>query len=180
MISIIVLFGFIVCFYLQCYCGINNQYPKSEYIVSKIGEEITHGDIIIKGISYECLTYTELKNNFGDSIDYSEYETNYDTDDLIFINVKVLISNIGENNVSIPLYNATISSKTYSNGIDASTFSAMNEGLDKLVPILEVGESTEICFTYTMFKSVLYKNNVAPQLELILQLYPKRISICLD
>ena len=163
------------------YIKINKTYPAAEYAKAKIGEDISYGDIRIKGIEYNNYCFDELKTNFGYSIDYTEYESYYNTDDLIFICVKVVVSNIGKNDLTIPLYNTTISSQTYSNGIDTSTFTAMNGGLEKLFPVVKAGDSLEINFTYTLFKSVLYKDyNELPKLELIFQLYPQRLSICLN
>ncbi len=175
------LLALFICIWGINYIKINKTYPKAEYVKLKIGEDISYGDITIKGIEYDYYCFDELKTKFDYNIDYTEYESYYNTDDLIFICVKVLVSNIGEKDVTMPLYNTTISSKTYSNGIDTSTFTAMNGGLENLFPVVKAGDWLEVNFTYTLFKSVLYKDyNELPKLELIFQLYPQRLSICLN
>lgn len=162
------------------YFRINKLYPKSETMRINIGDGFVYDSIYLQGISCEFYSFDEFKNLMGNGFNYPEYESNYDTNDLLFIFCTISATNVGSEEKAIPLYNATISSKTYSNGIDLTAFQIMNGDNSKLAPYLRAGETADIILPYMLFKSVLYSNTSTPELELVFQLYPQRISILIQ
>ena len=161
------------------YAKVNSVYPASKSIQAKVGDVINYEDFEFRIESSEYYTYNEMIATKEDLIDYTEYENNFDKEDLLFVFVSVSVKNTSENNTAIPLYNLAISSNTYSNGIDITTFAALNGSLEMLTPTFSANEEKEIVFTYTLLKSACFDNNSLPELELILSLYPERKSLLL-
>lgn len=161
------------------YAKINSVYPASKSIQAKVGDVINYEDFEFRIESSEYYTYNEMIATKEDLIDYTEYENNFDKEDLLFVFVSVSVKNTSENNTAIPLYNLAISSNTYSNGIDITTFAALNGSLEMLTPTFSANEEKKIVFTYTLLKSACFDNNSLPELELILSLYPERKSLLL-
>ena len=162
------------------YAKVNSVYPASKSIQAKVGDVINYEDFEFRIESSEYYTYNEMIATKEDLIDYTEYENNFDKEDLFFVFVRVSVKNRSENNTAIPLYNLAISSNTYSNGIDITTFAAINGSLEMLTPTFSANEEKKIVFTYTLLKSACFDNNSFPELELILSLYPERKSLLLS
>lgn len=166
--------------WFQQYKTVNNTYPASNIVQAKEGDVIDYEGFEFRVESAEFYTYDKLVAEKGDMIDYSEYENNFDREDLFFVFVKASVKNTSQNNTVIPLYNLAIASNTYSNGIDITTFAALNGSLEMLSPTFSANEEKEVFLTYTVLKSACFDNGSMPELELILTLYPERKSILLS
>lgn len=183
LLCVILICAVAVSVWLAAFLRINRLYPQSTREVVSIGEEMSFGDFRIKGLSAEFLNFEEYKNKYGNLSNIEDIieDNNGDASDVIFAIVKTEIKNVGTQDQGIILYNTTISSHTYSNGIDGAMFAALNGTDEKLGPTIKAGMSEEIIFTYTLYRSVLYaEDGGMPDMELVFNLYPEHRAISLN
>ena len=168
----------VICMFFSI--GINMKYPKSEIFTYDLNQEVEISDYSFIVDNFEVVDYFDFKEIYD--IDYSRLDKYVEKENIKVAAVTVVVENTGMEDIVPQIYQLTICSGTYSNGVDLDVFKAMNnDSSAMLAPLLRAGESIRIVLPYVIYGTSFQCDEGDPfmnrDFDLIFSIYPQKIYV---
>lgn len=160
---------------------INQIFFQAEHIVVPFGECYIYNNVSfeIRDFSMQTLEdFFALKDY--DEIRQEDYSQIAPTNEAYLMLVEVLIGNVSNSEISVPIYSLCLTDNVWSNGLDLELFNELNPGMSVALTV-PVDKKVTVTIPYIMYKPQFndYRWSLIQEKDyyLTISIYPKFVQM---
>lgn len=158
---------------------LNSDYPQAQIVCAKNNETLIIDDVEVKKLSTEFIPYEKISNNK----DLKFVMDSAENKEVNLVKATINIKNLTNHEVVFPLYDVSLASVSWSNGIDLEAFMFFNDNQSLKIQ-LKPNENVDVILPYSMseiqFSNADWNTVESRKYNLVFSLYPYKRMIALN